>query len=328
MKRKTGKAFNLIFTSVMLQALLLTANVMTVSASSTTDTAQPPIISEDCSLEITYSSEETVFAGEDICLWHVADLTEDATYELSGSFAGYPVEITGTASQDEWDETTITLNSFILKDDIDPDYAGTTDENGKVLFESLRSGIYLVSDVRTEQDGDFYVFESFMAAVPGVGEDGAWNINISAKPKLSIDKPSKGEVEYQVVKVWNDGSDADKLRAKNVNINIYKDDVLAETVTLGSENDWTYSWKTIDDGSVWKVAEEDIPDGYTVGINKKGDTYTITNTHTVNPPDDTPDSNPSTGDSSNVLLYVILIAAAGIILAIMGIILARRSNKR
>ena len=52
---------------------------------------------------------------------------------------------------------TITLNSYILADGIAADQTAKTDARGKVVFDNLTAGIYLVSSVRTEQDGKYYV---------------------------------------------------------------------------------------------------------------------------------------------------------------------------
>ena len=297
--------------------------------SSTMDAKEAVELRDDCSLSVAYSSNGTVFSGQKVKVWHVADIKEDATYELAGSFTDYPIEVTGTKSQSEWDALTITFNSYILSDGIAADYEAVTDENGQVSFTSLKAGIYLIGNIRTEQDGTYYVFESFMAAVPDVDESGAWNYEVSASPKLSTDTPSKGQVTYQVVKTWKDSDNKDQLRTDSVSVKIYQDEELKETVTLNAKNDWSYSWEAIDDGSVWTVAEEDVPAKYTVGIKKTGDTFVITNAHTVKAAKKTSSkTQPKTGDSTNVLPYVIGIAAAGVILIIIGIVLHRRRHDR
>lgn len=306
---------------MVLAVSLLLSGVLPVWASSTTDAEEAVELRDDCSLSVTYSAGDTVFSGRNVKVWHVADIKEDATYELAGSFTDYPIEITGTSSQSEWDSLTITFNSYILSDGIKADYEAVTDENGQVFFTDLKAGIYLIGNIRTEQDGTYYVFESFMAAVPDVDESGAWNYEVSAKPKLSEDKPSKGQVTYQVVKTWKDSDNKDQLRTDSVCVKIYQGEELKKTVTLNAKNDWTYSWEAIDDGSVWTVAEEDVPAKYTVAIRKTADTFVITNTHTVK---DAKKTGPKTGDSTNVLPYVIGIAAAGVILIVIGILHRKR----
>lgn len=213
----------------------------------------------DCTLDVTYSSEGMVFAGQDIKLWHIADITEDAQYALAGSFRSYPIQVTGTSSQSEWDEMTITLNSYILADGITADQTAKTDARGKVVFDNLTAGIYLVSSVRTEQAGKYYVFESFLAAVPGVDSEGQWVYSVSARPKMSVHTPAKGEVTYKAVKAWRDGG---QDRPVSVSVEVRRDGQLQQSVTLSAENNWMYTWKAVDDGSVWTVNEVNVPVGY------------------------------------------------------------------
>lgn len=97
------------------------------------------------------------------------------------------------------------------------------------LSGSSTAGIYLVSSVRTEQDGKYYVFESFLAAVPGVDSEGQWVYSVSARPKMSVHTPAKGEVTYKVVKAWRDGG---KDRPVSVCVEIRRDGQLQQSVTL------------------------------------------------------------------------------------------------
>lgn len=305
----------------MLIAVLLLSGVVTAHAASTTEASEKVQLRSDCALDVTYSSEGMVFAGQDIQLWHIADITEDAQYTLAGHFQAYPIQVTGTSSQSEWDEMTTTLNAYILADGIAPDRTARTDAGGKVTFDNLTAGLYLVSSVRTEQDGKYYVFESFLAAVPGVDDGGQWVYSISAKPKMSVHTPVMGEVTYKAVKAWKDGGQS---RPGSVSIEIRKDGQLQQTVTLSAENNWMYTWKAVDDGSVWTVNETNVPEGYTVGIQRSGDTFSITNTKPAAPAG----NHPQTGDTTNTALYVVLMAASGLALLVLGIVLRKKSRAK
>lgn len=314
MKRKT---YGIV--SGILIAVMVFSCSMGVYAASTMDATEKAELRADCSLEIIYSSSGTAFTDKDIKLWHIADLNENEQYALTGVFTDYPIEITGTTSQTEWDEMTVTLNSYILADGISPDRTGTTDVNGKVSFENLTVGMYLVGSVRTEMNGKNYVFESFMVVVPGVDENGRWVYNVSAKPKMSENTPSKGEVTYKAVKIWKDNG---KDRPDSVDIDVFKDGVLQKTVTLSSENNWMYAWTTIDDGSVWSVAEKSVPDGYTVGIQKNGDAFHITNAKPY--PDE---DSPVTGDTTNMAVWFLIAAVSGSMLVILGVVQRKKHRE-
>lgn len=316
MKRKTY-----IIACLMMAAAMLLCCVTGVCAASTTNAAEQVELREDCTLDITYSSGKTVFSGRTVKLYHIANITSDAQYELCGAFADKPVTVTGTTSQTEWDDMTITLNSYILADGIEADMTQKTDGEGKVKFTGLTAGIYLISSIRTETAGKYYVFESFMAAVPAVGEDGRWIYDVSAKPKMSEKTPAKGEVTYTVLKTWKDEG-SKTARPESVKIEIFKDGKLQETVNLEKENDWRHSWKTVDDGSAWSVVERDVPDGYKVAIRRNGDTFNVTNSrpskHTV----------PKTGDTADMGMYIALMAISGGLLIALCVLLTRRKNAR
>ena len=227
---------------ILIAALLLSGTV-TAHAASTTEASEKVQLRSDCTLDVTYSSEGMAFAGQDIKLWHIADITEDAQYALAGSFRSYPIQVTGTSSQSEWDEMTISLNSYILADGIAADQTAKTDARGKVVFDNLTAGIYLVSSVRTEQDGKYYVFESFLAAVPGVDSEGQWVYSVSARPKMSVHTPAKGDVTYTAVKAWRDGG---QDRPVSVSVEVRRDGQLQQAVTLSAENNWMYTWQRMD----------------------------------------------------------------------------------
>lgn len=311
MKRK-----NLFLTiNLILCAVMFFSGSMAVytasAATSTADAVENVELRDDCSLDITYSASDVTVVGEEIKLWHIADITADAEYTLAGSFKSYPITVTGTSSQTEWNEMTVTLNSYILADGILPDYTAKTDENGKVSFKNLTAGIYLVGSVRTEKDEKNYIYESFLAAVPGIDADGKWIYSVSAKPKVSENTPPRGGVNYKAVKIWKDNG---KNRPDSVNIEIYKDGILHESVRLSAENDWMYTWTTVDANSVWSVVEKNVPDGYKVGIQKNGNTFNITNSKQY-PGEDVP----KTGDTTGTTLWLLLAAAAGMALVAAGI---------
>ena len=311
MKRKTVMKKLLPVFSLLSAAVMLWSAAMAAFAASTTDVKGKVEQRDDCTIEIEYSSDGHTFEGENIKLYHVADISENAEYSLHGVFADYSVKVTGTSSQTEWDEMTLTLNSYILADKITPDYEAATDADGKVKFENLSVGLYLVSSVRTESDGTYYVFESFMISLPGVDENSSWIYDVTAKPKMSEDKPSKGEVEYKVVKTWKD--DGNNSRPTSVEVGIYKDGIIQGVTELNAENGWMYSWTTVDDGSVWTVTETEVPSGYKVGIQRNGDTFNVMNAYTGG-------GSPKTGDSSNIGFYLIIMALSGAAFVTFGLV--------
>lgn len=312
MNRKTYIAV-----SFVLAVIMLYSGAMGTLALSTAQAKDKPELRDDCTLDVIYSSAGKSFPEQEIKLYHIANITENAQYELCGNFTDYPVTVTGTASQSEWNEMTITLSSYILADGVAPDGTAVTDANGTAKFSHLTAGMYLVSSVRTENDGKYYVFESFLVAVPGIDESGNWLYNVCAKPKMSENTPSKGEVTYKVVKSWKDNGN--KNRPDKVTIEIYKNNALTATIALNGDCGWMYTWKSIDDGSVWTVVEKNVSQNYKVEIQRNGDTFNVTNVCYSD------EDSPQTGDTSNVYLYFIIMVIAGIALIVLGI--TQRKNR-
>lgn len=61
-----------------------------------------------------------------------------------------------------------------------------------------------------------------------------------------------------------------------------------------------------------------------MGIQRSGDTFSITNTK----PETPAGNNPQTGDTTNITLYVLLMAASGLALLVMGIVLRKKSHAK
>lgn len=86
-----------------------------------------------------------------------------------------------------------------------------------------------------------------------------------------------------------------------------------KTVVLSDKNDWSYTWYAEDDDGTWTVSEKEIPDGYRVTVNKNETSFILTNTY------GTPPDIPDTGDTANLMLYILIFAVAGIGLVLVGL---------
>ena len=171
-------------------------------------------------------------------------------------------------------------------------------------------------------DGMRYDPVPFLLTVPSQDAEGAWNYQTEADVKYETSVPEKGETEYKVVKYWvGDGSGI--ARPVRITVDILKDGVLFDTQTLTAENNWSYSWTAEDNGSVWQVVEREIPEHYTVKVEKNKTMFLLTNTYTG----DTPEEVPKTGDSSVPLLPVTLLSLSGMVLILTGLAVRGRREK-
>ena len=124
-------------------------------------------------------------------------------------------------------------------------------------------------------------------------------------------------IRLSVLKLWRGDEDRND-RPKSIEVEIFCNGNSYKTVILSEENHWAYSWSAKDDGSRWTVVERNVPQGYTMTVEERGSSFVLTNTWTPTYPDD-PDKPPQTGDTSNILLYIMLMIGSGSALIILGI---------
>ncbi len=94
-------------------------------------------------------------------------------------------------------------------------------------------------------------------------------VTATAKPKESL----------TVRKEWSGRSTS---RPASVTIQLMDGKNVADTITLGDWNGWTYTWRDLDkEGHDWNAFEVNIPKGYRADYRYSGDTVIICNTETL-----------------------------------------------
>jgi len=267
----------------------------------------------DASLTLHYQKEEHAFSDLSISIYRVAEAFSDGTFELIEPFSSYPINIHDITAQDQWKNTAVTLNAYIIADQLIPYQEAKTNDTGTAAFEHLETGLYLVSEVVAENHRGTYVFDQFMVYLPTPQPDGSFDYDVEAKPKC-VDYVSK--TEHRVTKLWQDAGYQND-RPEEITVDIYKDGELWRTQILSASNNWSYVWYVSDEEkSNWEVVERSVPEEYNVTVQKNGGTFLIINTHKSI--QEIPDS-PQTGDTFNITLYIMLMCISGIMLIVLGI---------
>lgn len=289
-----------------------------VQAASTSDAKEPISTNENCSLTISYCSGGIAFSELPVNLYKIADVSADYQYTLTSSFEKSNLILNGIQTVGEWNVIRSTLETYILANDITAGFNAKTDFEGKASFDALKPGLYLAITERIIQDETTYVFDSALIALPDFSADGLWQYQVDVTSKSEIIPPSQDdeEIELKVLKLWK-GDGGSSARPTTIEIEIFRNGTSYQTATLSENNHWTYTWSAKDDGSDWKVVERNIPTGYTMTIEERETSFVLTNTLNRDVPDN-PDS-PQTGDTSNILLWVILMIVSGSMLIILGI---------
>lgn len=302
--------------------LVLSTTVFTSYAISTDKAKEAVDTARACSMQITYSADGKAFEGETVKIYKAAELSSDFKYTVRRELAKYSVDMSNVTAQSEWNGITAAIASYIIADNIQPDKTAVTDNEGKVSFSGLSCGMYFVSAVRVQRESLIYSFEAFLISVPNLNENGAWNYEVSAFPKVTVTEPTLQEISYKAVKAWRDTGNTAK-RPKNIEIEIYKNEVFYKKQTLNADNNWSCSWNAVDDGSVWTVAERNVPKGYAVSITEPNNAFSKTekvfSVVNIYRGDD-----PETGDVADVMRYIILMCVSGIVLITVGIIMRKK----
>lgn len=269
------------------------------------------------SIRLNYSAVDNA----EFKVYRAGEITDNWEFVLTGAFQDIPADLNDLDTE-AMTELSETLAAYAAADGIEPDYSGRTDENGQVVFEGLTKGLYLIIGESVIWDGMRYDPVPFLLTVPSQDAEGTWNYQTEADVKYETSVPEKEETEYKVVKYWA-GDGSGNARPVRITVDILKDGVLFDTQTLTAENNWTYSWTAEDDGSVWQVVEREIPDHYTVKVEKNKTMFLLTNTYVG----DTPEEVPKTGDSSVPLLPVTLLSLSGMVLILAGLAVRGRREK-
>ena len=289
-------------------------------AASTADAKEAISPEKECTLTLSYRCNGTSFSDVPVNLYKIADVSADYQYSLASSFVSTGLELNGIQSAGEWNVIRETLEAHIIANRIKENYSAVTDQAGQVSFGSLQPGMSLAVNGEVQN----FTFDSALFALPGLDVNGNWQYQIAASPKGKEIPPVNPEevTELKVLKLWK-GDEGKTLRPENIQVEIFRNGKIDQTVTLSEENNWSYVWSVKKDGASWKVVEKDIPSGYVMTVEKRGNTFVLTNSlpsHESGAGDGVePAVSPQTGDSTSILFYSALMYVSGIVLVLLGI---------
>lgn len=226
--------------------------------------ANTTYLSKKGSISVTLKEESKniLIDGAEITIYYVGD----ASIKDNNIVFNKREELTCEVSLDNLKDTKLVSNISKCINDNVIKYVGTTN-NGKVTFNNLNQGLYLVS--QTKSAPGYSNIDSFLVAIPKV-EDNKWIYDINALPKVDI----YNVIDLVVEKKWNTVS---KNVPKYVNIELYKGDELVDTIELNEENNWTYIFENIEKKDNYSIKEINIPKGFTPSYKVNEYIFTVTN---------------------------------------------------
>ncbi len=295
-----------------------------VAMAATADPSQPIDKNRECTLTLSYTYDGTAFENVSVKLYKIADVSNGFQFTPTNTFAPIAPILNGIKTDAEWNTIRATLESHIVADNMTADKIEKTAANGQVCFTALEVGLYLAIAGTVTQGEETYFFDSALVALPGIDADSILQYQVTVASKSAYIPPSIGDLEYTVVKLWK-GDEGKNNRPKNIEVEIFCDGTSYEKITLSQENNWSYSFTAKANGEKWTVIERNTPHGYTMTVEERGNTFLLTNTYTLS---DGPADIPQTGDTSNMILYVILMTLSGCMLIVLGIMGKRNADEK
>lgn len=249
--------------------------------------------SHEVGLTISFQNGGTPLVGAKFDLFLVATVDQYGRLTKTADFTSFHVDIRGK-NDEAWKTLASTLESYVLRDHITPADTGKTSSSGLLSFptegRSLTPGLYLVMGHRHTQNGYYYDAQPFMVMLPSVDKAiNEWNYYVTANAKHDATRIPEGSnvpdtVTCKVLKVWEDDG-YEEERPEEVVIQLLRDDDVYDTVKLSAETNWRHTWTGLDSRYKWTVVEKEL-DSYYVELTREGITFVVTNTYSVELPDE------------------------------------------
>ena len=329
--------------ALLLLLLLLFSLPLTVLARGPVETER------DGSLTLRYQNGGRNLSGVRVSLYRAAAVSEAGRFTLTGAFADYAVAVNGLPDDAAWQAAARTLAAYAEADGAEALAAAVSADDGTVVFSELETGLYLLLAQPLRVGDDTYSFQPQLLAMPAADENDQWVYELQAAPKTSHthdggDKPGGGDepggggpgdggdgghedgrrVSYQVVKHWADAEAAGRPGA--VQAELLRNGKRYDAVTLSEQNDWQHVWTVPADGARWQVVEREVAAPYTVTIERKQNTFILTNTLPL-PPEPEQPSGEKLAQTGQLWWPVPLLAMAGLALFAAGWAMYRRGRE-
>lgn len=260
-------------------------------------------LAENAAISVRWAPDGKNAVNAEFQLYHVAEIQDDGSSVLTEGFA----EFDGNIDETDQRSLAITLAAYAAGNGLSVDQNARTGQDGTAAFAGLAPGIYLLTGSAYETSGKTYMPQPSLIRLAG-------NANVEVKPKY--DAEDQKTISLRVVKRWDDDSEQ---RPDHVTVQLIGNGEVVDSVRLDRENGWEHTWESLDAGIRWQVAENPVPEGYSANIDRKGNTFVITNTK---PADETPGSRlPQTG---SMMWPVPVLASGGMLLFLLGWLRRRR----
>ncbi|MCW6667479.1 Cna B-type domain-containing protein, partial [Aerococcaceae bacterium NML190938] len=246
---------------------------------------------------------------------YTTTVTHDATTRTTRITNSHTPEVTEVSGKKTWDDADnqdgkrpTTIEVALLADNTQVDTKVVTEtDNWRYTFTNLPK--YKAGKVITYTVKEINVPEDYTAIVEGT------NITNRYTPETT---------SFTVVKRWEDGNDADKIRPQAIKVQLYvAGKAEGSPIELNAANNWSHTFTDLPKYAsgkklTYEVKEVDVPKGYNVTYKADSTTQTtITNSHTPTPKKEK-DTLPKTGEdfpfATTLIGALILAGVAGYVI--------------
>jgi len=296
--------------------LVIVSIPLIVCAKNTFDALEKIDTDKLTNLEINYNYDNYEFNDISVKIYYIASIDENFQYNLENDFKKYNINLNRMKTNDNFNVLKSTLESYIKADNIKELHEYFI-KNNKINMNDLKAGLYLIETEKIIEENYTLLFDSFLLNIPDLNELGYWNYDVKVFPKAKTFTPNYELINYTVTKEWNDDK---SIRPKSVEVEIYRDGTFAFEQILSSENNWTYEWQTIDDGSIWNVVERNVLDEYSVSILNNERNFIVVNTSNYK------EKNPQTLDNIKIYFYLFISSFIGLFLLLIVLLINKKKE--
>ena len=198
---------------------------------------------------------ECPLEGMEVSIYRIADDSG-----LVSPYDAYPVSLGG-----DLQACANALVNYIKVDNISADGYAVSGADKRAYFSGLEKGLYLIS-VKPYDDGT-YIYTAQVSLV---------NLDTEVVVELKYERNDKVVHDLHVIKNWE--NDNEGSRPNSINVVLLRDGVSYDRQELNKNNHFTYTWSGLDGSYTYDVIEESVPNGYTLGVVREGNTIVLTNT--------------------------------------------------
>lgn len=259
-------------------------------------------------VEITLKEkvENKLIDGAELTIYKVADAKEDnhnLVFEYVEELKSCEVSLKNLKEENLSEEINKCVSDKVVG-------KSKVTENGKVTFDNLELGLYLVR--QTNKVDGYSKISPYLVMVP-VSNDSKWNYEVVSNPKTDIIRV----MDLSVKKVW--ATSVSNVNLSNipdyVEIALLNNGEVIDTIKLNEDNNWEYTWTDIEKSDAYTVKEINVPKGYTVTYQREDNTFIVTNTTTL-------------VQTGNMPWLVGVFGGLGLILVLTSIVYTRVKNEQ